>query len=62
MVSTGDKALYGTTAFFFDGDPKAGGQGFDAERAWYIGANSSFQMKVPYGSDACGTQRAVGGT
>ena len=53
-VSTGVKPLYGTTAFFYDGDPNAGGQAFDAERAGYIRPNSIYQMKVPYRSDSCG--------
>ena len=57
LFETSDQPINNLSVDFYDGDPAAGGRIFDIERLPHIRANDSFQVKVNFRSNACGSHR-----
>ncbi len=53
-LSATKNSASGVTAFFYDGDPDAGGTMIGLERSPYIGENDTYQVMTPYYARACG--------
>ena len=58
LVAVGNTAIDGgTTLYFYDGDPAAGGKAFDAERIVYMRARDYYAATVFFRSNTCGAHQ-----